>query len=62
VQFRKLLFDAVGINFGDLLVKGSVRVNAGTLEADWQIQVVDADTDTVLTDFGAASSKGSRIG
>ena len=62
VQFRKLLFDSAKINFGDLFVTGTVKVTNGTLHADWHIQVVDIGTGSVLTDFGSASSVGSRIG
>ncbi len=61
VTFRKLLFDGSRRNFGDLLVKGTVRASRTALTANWHIQVVDL-SDAVLADFGAATSEGSRIG
>ncbi len=61
VVFRKLLFDAAGANFGDLLVNGTLSVTDGKLKANWHIEVVDVTSGAVLTDFGAASSEGIRI-
>ena len=61
VTFRKLLFDALRQNFGDLVVNGNVRTSRNKLTAEWQIQVVDL-SDTLLADLGFATSQGSRIG
>lgn len=61
VRFRKLLFDGNGLNFGDLLVTGTVMVDDGKLAADWLIKVVDVSTGAVLTDFGPAASEGVRL-
>ena len=60
--FRKLLFDAAKTNFGDLLVTGTVRVRNGTFQAEWDIQVVNANSGAVMIDFGLGTSTGSRIG
>lgn len=62
VQFRKLLFDNVGVNFGDLLVAGTVKVTDGILRGDWHVQVVDPTTNSMLADLGPVSSEGRRIG
>lgn len=61
VRFRKLLFDGGNVNFGDLHVTGVLTVNEGKLAADWHIEAVDANSGTVLTDFGAATSEGIRL-
>jgi hypothetical protein len=62
VKFRKLLFDNTGLNFGDLLVVGTMKVVDGVLKGNWHVQVVDSSTDTMLADLGPVSSEGSRLG
>jgi hypothetical protein len=61
VRFRKLLFDSAEVNFGDLLVTGSVTIVDGVLQGDWHVRAVDASTGSVLADFGTVSSTGTRL-
>lgn len=61
VRFRKLLFDNVGLNFGDLLVVGTVKVTDGILKGGFHVQVVDPSADSMLADLGPVSSEGSRL-
>jgi hypothetical protein len=60
VLFRKLLFDNSGMNFADLRVSGNLQTNGKTLNAQWNIDAVDA-ADNVLVPFGPATSFGKRI-
>lgn len=60
VVFRKMLFDGAHVNFGDLRVTGTLHISGVMLHADWRIQAVDA-ANTVIADFGTATSEGTRL-
>jgi hypothetical protein len=61
VDFRKLLFDSTQVNFADFVARGTIRVKHEKLHAEWRIHIVDANTDSVLVDFGTATSEGKRL-
>lgn len=60
VIFRKMLFDGLRQNFGDLRVTGTLHSDGAKLHCDWHIEVVNL-LDKVLADFGPATSEGIRI-
>ena len=60
VVFRKLLFDGLHQNFGDLHVAGFVRVIQSQLVANWRITVIDL-AGHLLADLGPATSTGTQI-
>jgi hypothetical protein len=60
IGFRKLLFNGSRENFGDLHVTGKARINGGKLHVEADVQIVDL-SNTVIFDFGAATSDGLRL-
>jgi hypothetical protein len=59
--FRKLMFDsATGVNFGDLLVTGTLISIGDTLQAQWHVVIVNPG-GAVLVDLGPVTSVGTRM-